>query len=1373
MAILVLQFVSFEEEDEPRYIYVPKSQRSKLWTILHPLKRWTNDMARAIESSINEWSSNARSRSRLARWHHSASSPHSSSRKRNIGARMMAFTAVATVAMQANGIQSNYLETMVTFDTDSVPIGVDNRCTGCISNRIEDFEGPMVESSRAIKGFGGSRTTGIMIGTLAWRWMDDAGQEHKFLIPKSFYVQGGNVRLLSPQHWAQAQKDTKPIQGTGSETDARQVTLFWNQRKNKLTIPLGQRDNVATFLSAAGYQKYSAFMAEADMSIKEEQEAPIALCMPTQVISDDEDDDGDTDDTVYEKNDKELESDDSGDEGGISPITTTFDLDDRGGTNAPAIVEDEEDRQPTNLAAELLRYHQKFGHLSFKNLQIMARLGWIPRKLANCPVPTCSSCLYAKATKRSWRSRSSDNKDEARKPTKPGQCVSVDQLVSPTPGLVAQMIGFLTMTRYRYATIYVDQASRLSYVYLQKTATAEETLQGKEAFELYARERGVTIQAYHADNGIFKAYKWVMACRGKGQSLTFAGVNAHHQNGIAERRIRILQELARTMLIHGNKRWPKAVTNNLWPYALRMANDVLIETPLMQNKEKLSPHQLFSSTRTQPNPKHWKPFGCPVYVLDSSIQNGRGIHHKWKQRSKVGIYLGRSPQHARSVALVLDRQTALVSPQFHVTFDPSFHTCKQDDFDSKWQLKAGFVAQREPELTKTAKVPVPQSSTTKEKRSKSITAPENQATESPPKRQRREANRSELNNQLQHHDLEIPSQPPEPPKETVRNEDTGSSEPITNNRTSARKRQPIERLIEAMGAEVKDTSGEIEGEIFCLVAMYPVRDEDENPLLAYKASADPDTMYMHEAMKEPDSKEFIKAMEKEVSDQSNNKNFSIIHRSKVPEGATILPTVWQMKRKRDIKTREIKKWKARLNVDGSRMQKGKHYWETYAPVVSWQSIRLLLTMSALYNWHTVQLDFVLAFPQAPVEKDLYMDIPKGFDMSEGNRKDYALKIHRNIYGQKQAGRVWNQYLVDKLVGELKFVQSKHDECVFYRGTTMYALYTDDSILAGPDKAEIDQIIKEMQKANLDITIEGDLQDFLGVNIERKPDGTIHLTQPHLIDQILKDLRLEDDNVTTKPIPASSSKLLSRHSNSKAFDGSFDYRSVIGKCNYLEKSTRSDIAYITHQCARFSTDPKEEHGKALRWLGRYLKATRDKGTILKPNGDKDMEVFVDADFSGNWDGAESYNRDTARSRHGYIIMYAGCPVSWKSQLQTEIALSSTESEYTGLSYALRDAIQTMELLKEMKKLGFPIRSTVPKMHCKVFEDNSGALEMATTHKYRPRTKHLNVKLHHFRDYVTRKEISIHPIDTSNQLADYLTKAVNQQILEKLRYEVMGW
>jgi transposase InsO family protein len=219
---------------------------------------------------------------------------------------------------------------------------------------------------------------------------------------------------------------------------------------------------------------------------------------------------------------------------------------------------------------------------------------------------------------------------------------------------------------------------------LQKGTTADETLEGKIAFEQYAKDRGVAIQAYHADKGISRAHKWVEACKNKGQSLTFAGVSTHHQNGMAERRIRTLQEHTRTMLIHANQRWPKCITANLWPYALRMANDVLNETPNMLDKQRRTSQQIFSKTMVQTDLKHWKPFGFPVYVLDSRLHGPGGIFHKWKHRSKVGIYLGRSPQHARSVALVLSRETALVSPQFHINFDPTFHTVKQDDFDSKW-----------------------------------------------------------------------------------------------------------------------------------------------------------------------------------------------------------------------------------------------------------------------------------------------------------------------------------------------------------------------------------------------------------------------------------------------------------------------------------------------------------------------------------------------------------------------------------------------------------------------------------------------------------------------------------------------------------------
>ena len=132
--------------------------------------------------------------------------------------------------------------------------------------------------------------------------------------------------------------------------------------------------------------------------------------------------------------------------------------------------------------------------------------------------------------------------------------MSVDQLVSPTPGLIAQMTGFITKQWYKYATVYADQYSGLSFVYLQRTAMASETLEGKRAFERYARLRDVTISAYHADNGIFKAHKWVDDCHQLQKGHTFTGVSAHHANGKAERRIRELQELAHAQLIHADQR---------------------------------------------------------------------------------------------------------------------------------------------------------------------------------------------------------------------------------------------------------------------------------------------------------------------------------------------------------------------------------------------------------------------------------------------------------------------------------------------------------------------------------------------------------------------------------------------------------------------------------------------------------------------------------------------------------------------------------------------------------------------------------------------------------------------------------------------------
>ena len=253
----------------------------------------------------------------------------------------------------------------------------------------------------------------------------------------------------------------------------------------------------------------------------------------------------------------------------------------------------------------------------------------------------------------------------------------------------------------------------------------------------------------------------------------------------------------------------------------------------------------------------------------------------------------------------------------------------------------------------------------------------------------------------------------------------------------------------------------------------------------------------------------------------------------------------------------------------------------------------------------------------------------------------------------------------------------------------------------------------------------------------------------------------------------TSKILTRDMNGKSFDKRFHYRSVIRKLNYLEKGTRSDISHITHQCARFSKNPKESHVKAIWWLVRYLKGTKNEGLILNPDRDKGIELFVDANFAGNRDNSDTASPDTARSRHGYIIKFMGCPIVWKSQLQQEIALSSTESEYTGLSYALRDAIPIMHLVTEMHTLGFITMYSKPKVYCHIYEDNSGALEMAKVHKYRPRTKHINVKYHHFRGYVSDGKIKLYPISTTIQPADIFTKPLPKELLIRHRLRLMGW
>ena len=151
---------------------------------------------------------------------------------------------------------------------------------------------------------------------------------------------------------------------------------------------------------------------------------------------------------------------------------------------------------------------------------------------------------------------------------------------------------------------------------------------------------------------------------------------------------------------------------------------------------------------------------------------------------------------------------------------------------------------------------------------------------------------------------------------------------------------------------------------------------------------------------------------------------------------------------------------------------------------------------------------------------------------------------------------------------------------------MYALYIDDSILGAPARHELDEAIMAIKDAKLQITLEGDLADFLGAKIEQKSPNEIIFTQPHLIDDVLNNLGLRHVK-DGKETHATSSRILTRNDSGTDHDKSFHYFSVIGKLNYLEKATRLDISFATHQCARFVAVPKKSHAQAVRWLERYL------------------------------------------------------------------------------------------------------------------------------------------------------------------------------------------
>ena len=286
-----------------------------------------------------------------------------------------------------------------------------------------------------------------------------------------------------------------------------------------------------------------------------------------------------------------------------------------------------------------------------------------------------------------------------------------------------------------------------------------------------------------------------------------------------------------------------------------------------------------------------------------------------------------------------------------------------------------------------------------------------------------------------------------------------------------------------------------------------------------------------------------------------------------------------------------------------------------------------------------------------------------------------------------------------------------------------------------------------------------------------------MTQKGLIAKVLKAANMQAYNPSRTP---STQLCLGSDPDGPLFDQrKWSYPSIIGMLLYLANNTRPDITFAVSQVARFTHSPRKSHAVAVEIILRYLKGTADKGLIVMPDGIYNLDTWVDSDFAGLYGREPGDNPNAARSRYGYITTCGAVPVYWKSQLISEICLSTLQAEYVGLVNALRALIPVRGLVVDILDFLEISSGCRPTILCKVFEDNQGAYLLATNQRVSTRTKYFCVKHHFFWSYVYHSErnpegwLYIIKVDTEKQNADYLTKGLVLQLFEGNRLRIHGW
>ena len=500
-----------------------------------------------------------------------------------------------------------------------------------------------------------------------------------------------------------------------------------------------------------------------------------------------------------------------------------------------------------------------------------------------------------------------------------------------------------------------------------------------------------------------------------------------------------------------------------------------------------------------------------------------------------------------------------------------------------------------------------------------------------------------------------------------------------------------------------------------------------------------------QAMQVEDSVKWESAMKDEMDSLMSNQTWEL---AELPPGKKALHNKWVYRIKEEHDGN--KRYKARLVVKGFQQKEGVDYNEIFSPVVKLTTIRLVLKIVAVENLHLEQLDVKTAFLHGDLEEELYMRQPEGFIKED--RKNLVCRLKNSLYGLKQAPRQWYKKF-DSFMSSHGFTRCQADHCCYFKkfdnNFIILLLYVDDMLVAGSDMQEIVNLKQKLSK-QFEMKDLGTAKQILGMRIKRDSNSrTLLLSQDKYINKVLSRFNMQNAKVVSTPLGVHfrlSKEQSPKTEEERAYMAKVPYASAIGSLMYVMVCTRPDIAQAVGAVSRYMNNPGKLHWEAVKWIFRYLRGTMGKALCFK-GGYTILTGYVDADLAGNV--------DIRRSTTGYVYTLGGTAVSWGSQLQKIVVLSTTEAEYVAVTEASKEMVWLQSFLEELGK-----KQEDNVLYC----DSQSAIHLAKNPSFHSRTKHIQLRYHFIRSLLEDGILKLEKISGAQNPADMLTKTVT---IDKLK------